>query len=70
MTESRLDRIELLLEQTSRDSAEHDRQLTEKLDQVAKQQAQFQDELNETKALQLQNAQAISQLTQELKLLR
>ncbi len=70
MTESRLGRIERLLERTSRDSAERDRQLSEKLDQVAKQQAQFQDDLNETKALQLQNAQAISQLTQELKLLR
>lgn len=35
MTESHLDRIERPLEQTSKDSAERDRQLTEKLDQVA-----------------------------------
>ena len=70
MTENRLDRIERLLEQTSRNSAERDRQLTARLDQVAKQQAQFQGRLNETKALQQQNAQAIAQLTQGLELLR
>lgn len=70
MAEDRLDKIERLLERTARDSAERDRQLTEKLDRVAQQQTQFQDGLNETKALQQQNAQAISQLTQGLELLR
>ena len=71
----RLDRIEQLLAnsveqqekyeaqraQDRRDWTERDRQLTEKLDRVAQQQAQFQDGLNETKALQQRNAEGISQ---------
>lgn len=70
MTEDRLDKIERLLERTAKDSAERDRQLTETLNQVAQQQAQFQGGLNETKALQQQNAQAISQLTSNIEQLR
>lgn len=64
----RLDRIEQSLEaaqqqreQDRRDWLERDRQLTENLDKVAQQQAQFQDGLNETKALQQRNAEGISQ---------
>lgn len=53
-----------------RDWIERDRQLAEKLNQIAQQQAQFQDGLNETKALQQQNAKAISQLTLNLERLR
>ena len=73
----RLDRIEEMLIsaqeqrlQDRRDWLERDRQLTEKLDQVAQQQTQFQDGLNETKALQQQNAKAISQLTSNIEQLR
>ena len=64
----RLDRIEELLEaamqqrdQDRRDWLERDLQLSGRLDRVDQQQVQFWEGLNETKALQLRNTEAISQ---------